>query len=153
LTKLVQARDRQGARWRVIEGLGPRGRALAVLPQEDVPTQLSAAGILKHSPMAEFRMTSLKAGAVQVSIDALPTHRFTPGHEIVAGVSINDEPPVLVRFDRGTDDEHDPVWQRNVLRNSMQGQATLLVPQGAYTFKLWAADRGLVVQRILVDSK
>jgi hypothetical protein len=151
--KFIQRQDRQGAAWRVIEGLGARGRALAVLPHRDVPTQLSAARILKQSPMAAYQVTAEKAGGVKVLIEALPTHRFTPGHEIVAGVSINDEPPVVVRFDRGTDDEHDPIWQRNVLRNAMQGEATLLVPQGPYTLKLWAADRGVVVQRILVDSK
>jgi hypothetical protein len=151
--KFIQRQDQQGAGWRVIEGLGPRGRALAVLPHQDVETQLTAPEILKHSPMVGYQVTAAKAGGVQVSIEALPTHRFTPSHEVVAGLSINDDPPVVVRFDRGTDDEHDLIWQRNVLRNAMQGEATLHVPKGSYTLKLWAADRGVVIQRVLVQPK
>ena len=103
--------------------------------------------------MLEYRVHAAKAGDVQVTLDALPTHRLTPAHEVVAAVSINDEPPVVVRFDQGADDENDATWQRNVLRNAMYGRATLRVPQGAYTLKLWAADVGVVVQQISVNPQ
>jgi hypothetical protein len=152
-TKFSQRRDEQGAGWRIIEGLGPRGRALAVLPHRDTPTRLSPTEIQEHCPMLEYRVNAAKAGDVQVIVDALPTHRLTPAHEVVAAVSVNDDPPVLVHFDQGADDENDATWQRNVLRSAMYGRATLRVPQGAYTLKLWAADCGVVVQQISVNSQ
>ncbi|MEO6569536.1 MAG: glycosyl hydrolase 115 family protein, partial [Opitutaceae bacterium] len=150
-TKFGQRRDEQGAGWRVVEGLGPQGRALAVLPHRDTPTRLSPTEIREHSPMLEYRVNAAKAGDVQIVIDALPTHRLTPAHEMVTAVSVNDDAPVVVRFDQGADDENDATWQRNVLRNAMYGRATLRVPQGAYTLKLWAADCGVVVQQISVN--
>jgi hypothetical protein len=54
----------------------------------------------------------------------------------------------VIHFDQGQDDEHDPTWQTNVLRNAMFGKVTLRVPGGAYRLKLWAADVGVVIQRI-----
>ena len=117
----------------------------------DTPTRLSPAEIREHSPMLEYRANAAKAGDVQAVIDALPTHRLTPAHEMVTAVSVNDEAPVVVRCDQGADDENDATWQRNVLRNAMYGRATLRVPQGAYTLKLWAADCGVVVQQISVN--
>ncbi|MEO5957508.1 MAG: glycosyl hydrolase 115 family protein [Opitutaceae bacterium] len=152
-TKFIQRRDEQGAGWRVVEGLGPQGRALAVLPHRDTPTRLSPAEIREHSPMLEYRVNAAKAGDVQIVIDALPTHRLTPAHEVVAAVSVNDEAPVVVRFDQGIDDEKDATWQRNVLRGAMYGRATLRVPQGSYTLKVWAADCGVVLQQISVNPK
>ena len=153
LAKFAQRRDQAGAGWRVIEGLGPRGRALALLPHRDTPTRVSPEEIRDESAMLEYRVNAAKAGDVEIVIDALPTHRLTPEHQTVAAVSVNDEPPVLVRFDEGVDEENNPIWQRNVLRNAMYGRATLRVPQGAYTLKLWAADPGVVVQQIAINSR
>ena len=103
--------------------------------------------------MVEYRMNAAQTEDVNIVIEALPTHRLTPVHEVVLAVSINDELPVVVHFDQGADDENDPSWQRNVLRNMLSGRATLRVPQGEYSLKVWAADCGTVVQRILVISK
>ena len=152
-TKFSQRRDEQGAGWRVVEGLGPQGRALTVLPHRDTPTRLSPAEIREYSPMLEYRVRAAKAGDAQVIIDALPTHRLTPAHEVIAAVSINDGVPVVVHFDQGVDDENDATWQRNVLRGAMYGRATVSVPQGAYTLRVWAADCGVVLQQLSVNPK
>ena len=153
LAQFKQERLEQGAGWRMVEGLGPHGRALAVLPHRDTPTRLSPAEIQAHSPMVEFQINVATAGDVEVVIDALPTHPLTPEHQTVLAVSIDDDAPVLVHFDQGTDDEHDPTWQRNVLRNKMSGRVTLRAPAGPCSLKLWAADCGVVVQQMRVNSR
>ncbi len=152
-TKFDQSHDRNGAGWRAIEGLGPRGGAIAVLPRTDVPTLRSPQEIRERAPVAEYTVAIKDAREVDVILEALPTYRLTPAHEVLAAVSVNDGEPVLVRFDQGKDDEDDPTWQRNVLRNAMSGTVSLRVPEGASKLKLWAADPGVVVQRITLDHK
>lgn len=145
-----ERRDDHGVSWRVIEGLGPRGHAMAMLPHRDIPKRLAPAEIRANCAMLAYEVNAPQAGAVELVIDALPTHRLTRSHENVVAVSINDGDPVVVHFDEGIDDEGDPTWQRNVLRNAMYGRATLHVPQGAYTLRLWASDCGVVVQQISI---
>jgi len=147
-TKFSRSQERGGSGWRVIEGLGPRGAALAVLPHRDTPTLRSPREIGARAPFAEYAVKAVYAGEVEVEVEALPTHRLTPAHEVLAAVSVDDGEPVVVRFERGRDDENDPVWQANVLRGAMSGRVRLRVPGGAYRLRLWAADAGVVVQRI-----
>jgi hypothetical protein len=152
-TKFARLHDRDGAGWRVIEGLGPRGGAIAVLPQRDTPTLRSPQEIRERAPVAEYTVRIADAREVEVVIEALPTHRLTPAHEVLVAVSVNDGEPVVVRFEQCKDDEDDPTWQRNVLRNAMSGKVNLRLSGGISRFKLWAADPGIVIQRITLGDR
>jgi hypothetical protein len=150
-TNFQRRADRDGAGWRVIEGLGPSGHALAVLPQRDTPTMRTARDIASHCPEADFEVPGGTGGIVMLTVAALPTHKLTPDHDTTIALSVGNGDPVVVHFDEGVDDEDNAIWQRNVLRNTMLGTIRLRVPAGAYTVKLWAADPAVVVQRIIVD--
>lgn len=149
--KFSRSEDRNGAGWRVIEGLGPRGHALVVLPHRDTPTVRSPKRIVTDCPVVEYQADGGKGGPVKLTIEVLPTHRLTPAHDNVVAVSIGDGDPVLVRFDEGIDDEADATWQKNVLRSKMFGTIELRAPAGPYTLKLWAADPAVVVVRLALE--
>jgi hypothetical protein len=155
ITKPVQLHDRHGAGWRVIEGLGPRGAAIAVIPHQDTPTLRTPGKIRASAPYVGYTVQAgaVRGSEVEIAIEALPTHPFTPAHEVLAAISINDEDPVLVHFDQGKDDENDPAWQKNVLRGFMTGSVKLKMPAGGSTLKVWAADPGVVVQRIVIKPQ
>jgi hypothetical protein len=147
-TKFARLRDRDGAGWRVIGGLGSRCGAIAALPQRDTPTLRSPQEIRRRAPVAEYTVKTDYAGEVEVIVEAAPTHPLTPAHEILAAVSVNGGAPVVVHFEQGKDDEDDPTWQANVLRSAMFGRVKLRVPGGTYKLRLWAADPSVVIQRI-----
>lgn len=149
--KFVRSGERENAGWRVIEGLGPQGHALGVLPQRDTPTQRTSRDIAAHCPFAEYAVERGLGAVVKLTIEALPTHRLTPAHDTVVAVSVGDSDPVLVHFDEGVDDEADLTWQRNVLRSTMLGTVELRVPTGPYKLKLWAADPAVVIHRITLE--
>lgn len=149
-TSFVRTRGQDGADWGVIDGLSPRGHAITVMPFQDVPTLRTAGAVRKHAPVAEYIFDSEQSSEVSVEIEALPTHPFTPEHEVLAAVSINDGAPVLVSFGERDSGGHDKLWAKNVLRHVMSGSAKLKVPKGRATLKLWSADRALVVQGIAI---
>jgi hypothetical protein len=150
VTNFVASRERNGVVWRAIDGLGRHGGAIAVLPHGDVATLKSPREILARAPMVEYEIENNHAGDVEITVEASPTHPFTPAHELLVALSIDDGEPVIVRFDQGKDDENDRTWQANVLRGAMFGKSRLHVPGRAFTLKLWAADAGVVVQRLTV---
>ena len=149
-TRMFQSRDGDGARWSVVSGLGPRGAAIAVLPRRSVATLRSPEEIRAHAPVAEYAIERGDAGEVEITVEALPTHPLTPAHELLTAVSIDDGLPSILRFDQGADDERDPIWQSNVLRGATFGKTKLRAPAAPYTLKLWAADAGVVIQRLAV---
>ena len=152
-TNFAQPHDRAGAGWRVVEGLGPRGRAIAVLPHMDTPTLSTPLEIRERARVAEFNLQMEDAGRVEVVIEALPTHPLTPAHKSLVAVSINDDDPVLIDFEQGANHENDRIWQQNVLRGAMLGKAALHLPARPSKLKLWAADAGVVVQRITLNHQ
>jgi lysophospholipase L1-like esterase len=147
-TSFEGARGHKAATWQVINGLGPRGVAIAVLPHQDVPTLRTPEAVRERAPVAEYAIETDQSGEAEILVEALPTHPFTLEHEVLTAVSINDGDPVFVHFDRGGIGEYDEKWQANVLRHAMLGSVNLRVPEGSFTLKLWAADRALVVQKI-----
>lgn len=148
--EFTRAEDRSNAGWRVVEGLGPHGAAIAVLPVQDSPTLRTAEEIREHAPSAVYEIPSDLEGEVEVMIAALPTHNLTPAHQVLAAVSINEADPQLVQFQQGKNHERDPVWQKNVLRNTMFGKVTLNILSRDTKLKLWAADPGVVVHSIAI---
>ncbi len=145
-----ESTERDGIGWRVIEGFGRHGCALGVLPHRDTPTLRIAEDIRARAPFVEYEIAASPSGSVEVTVEALPTHRLTPAHEVVVGLSINDSDPVVVQFDQGEDDENDPTWQRNILRNAMTGTVRLEVPQVPYKLKMWAISPGVAIQKIIL---
>jgi hypothetical protein len=89
--------------------------------------------IRQRAPVVDYSVKTDHVGEVHVVVEALPTHRITPAHELLVATSIGDAEPVVVRFDKGKDDENDQTWQTNVLRSTLFG-----------------ADAGVVNQRITI---
>lgn len=150
-TKFECSQEHDGAGWLAVDGLGPRGSAVVVLPFRNMATARTPREIRERAPVAEYPLEFDDGGKVEVTVEALPTHPFTPEHEVLAAVSVDDAEPVVITFDRGENDEHDPKWKENVLRHAMFGAAKLSVPKGKCMLKLWAADRALVVQQITLS--
>lgn len=151
-SKFAKSHDRNGVGWRIIDGIGPRGSAISVLPQRGSPRLRTPKEIREQAPVAEYIVRTANAREVEVVIEALPTHRLTPAHEVIVAVSVNDGEPVVVSFEQGGDDEDDPIWQRNILRNAMDGKVKLHLPKGISKLKLWAADPSIVIQWITLGD-
>jgi len=148
--RFTRLQDRSGTGWRLIEGLGPRGRAIAMHPQKDRPTLRTPEQIRDSAPFAEYRLQIPRSESYDIMIEALPTHPLTLNHEVMAAVSIDEGDPVPVAFDHGKDDEDDPTWQANVLRGWMSGKTTLKLNSGQRILRLWGADPTAVIERVTV---
>jgi hypothetical protein len=132
------------ARWAVIEGLGPSGRAMALNP-----ASLDASWNEKdaNAPTLEFDF-NCKGGAADAFIDFLPTFRPYPGMKLRVAVSVDDDASTLVEVpgSSGAENENGAIRSRAVQDNYTRARVPLPgLAAGRHTFKVRAVDPGAVI--------
>jgi len=101
-------------------------------------------------PRLEYDVVLSTAGTVVVEVQCVPTQALTADRDLRYAVAFGDGERRTVSIDPDGG-EHDPEWQRNVLRGAAIGVSTHRVDSpGAQTLRLSALDPGLVVDRIVV---
>lgn len=139
--------SQDAALWTAIEGLGPSGRAMALLPanlrnswkQED-----------KSAPTLKYNFQS-KAGDAEVFIDFLPTFRICPGMKLRVAVSVDDQEPVLVEVPGSSGAENETGTVRSSAVQNNYSRARVPLPRlaaGKHVFKIHAVDPGVVIDRV-----
>ncbi|MDS0300649.1 glycosyl hydrolase 115 family protein [Halogeometricum sp. S1BR25-6] len=102
------------------------------------------------APRLEYDVELTTAGAATVKVQCLPAQAAGDGRNLRYAVALGDGPRRAVSVDPDGD-EHDPEWQKNVLRGAAVTTTTHDVESaGVRTLRLWALDPGLVVDRIAV---
>ena len=143
--------DRQTAagefHWSVIEGLGPSGKALALLP-----VKLTASWNENDSkaPALEFDFKSA-AGDAEALIDFLPSFRLYPGMKLRIAVSVDNDAPTTLEVpgSNGAENENGTIRSQAVQNNYVRAQVPLpALTAGKHIFKIRAMDPGVAIDRI-----
>jgi hypothetical protein len=141
-------RSRQGtADWRVVDGLGHSGRAMALLP---AGLQSAWTNGDTNAPYLEFDFET-KGGNAGVLLDFLPTFRIYPGMKLRVAVSVDGQTPTLVEVpgSGGAEDERGALRAQAVQDNYVRARVPLPgLAAGKHTFKISAVDPGIVVDRV-----
>jgi hypothetical protein len=144
--------DRQshgtGPEWHRIDGLGPIGNAMALLPADQRSTWSSGDPL---APWIEFDFNT--RGEQDLLVDFLPTFRLYPGAKLRVGISVDGHTPVPTEVpgSSGEEDERGTVRQSAVQDNFVRLRVPL--PQlspGKHTLRITAIDPGPVVERVLL---
>jgi hypothetical protein len=145
------AGDRQSragtAAWRIVDGLGTSGRAMALLP---AGLQSAWTNGDANAPYLEFDFET-KDGTADAFLDFLPTFRIYPGMKLRVAVSLDGQTPTLVEVpgSGGAEDERGALRARAVQDNYVRARVPLPgLAAGKHTFKISAVDPGIVVDRV-----
>lgn len=154
--RAVASADRQAvhgtARWTVVPGLGPSGRAMALLP-----ASLKSAWPAddKAAPTLEFDFDA-NGGEAEALIDFLPTFRIYPGLQLRVAVSLDEQAPTLVEVpgSSGKEDENGPNRREGIQNNFVRARVPLTaLVAGKHVLKIRAVDPGVVIDRISLPAK
>jgi hypothetical protein len=144
----VPGRD---ARWQKITGLGYDGEAVSVFPAT-VAVRATPEKILAESPCLQYKINFQNAGDWQVSVRALPTFSVETGKPQRYAIAFDDAPPQIVSLPL-SQDEHNRVWQEDVLRNAaLTLSVHSLTRPGLHTLKIWMVDPGIVLDTIFAGN-
>jgi hypothetical protein len=135
------------ARWSTVEGLGPSGRAVALLP-----ANLTAAYHEDdtNAPELEFDFDS-KGGDAVAWVDFLPTFRLVPGMQQRVAVSADNGGPAIVEVpgSSGAENENGRIRSQAVQDNYVRARVPLsALAAGRHTLKIRAVDPGTVIDQL-----
>jgi hypothetical protein len=143
--------DRQSsqdaAHWSIVEGLGPSGRAMALLPAS---SEISWKEDDKNAPALEYDFQA-KDGDGEALIDFLPTFRIYSGMKLRVAASMDDGVPTIIEVpgSSGSENENGQVRSFAVQNNYVRARVPLPgLTAGRHTFKIRAVDPGAVIDRI-----
>jgi hypothetical protein len=141
----TRRRDRDGAAWQVVEGLGRSGDSVAVFPTTGESFTAPAA-IRAGSPALDYDMHVFKAGEFALDLDCLPTQPVAPGRGARLAVSIDDGAPAILE----TQDREVP---SGTLANLRRWTTTVTIDQpGHHTLTVWMVDPGVILDRIVLHT-
>jgi Gylcosyl hydrolase family 115 C-terminal domain len=135
------------ARWAVIEGLGPSGRAMA-LQAARVDSSWSQNDAEAPALTFDFNCTG---GDAEALLDFLPTFRLYPGMKLRVAVSVDNGAPVLVQVpgSSGAENENGLVRSSAVQNNYVRAPIPLRgLAAGRHTLTIRAVDPGVVLDQI-----
>lgn len=136
------------ARWDTIDGVGYSGAVVGLFPRLiDAPMPLVPG---ETAPALTYPLHVFEEGDATITFQALPTHEIHDGHELAIAFEVDGGEPQTVRFSQGND-EHNAVWQRNVLRGAMTGTAQIHLAPGRHTLRVYGVDPSVVLDRIILE--
>ncbi len=142
-SRTVHAGD---AFWKVLPDLGRTGSAVTPFPVTAKSRKPGA-----DSPRLEYDLYLLDSGQVNVQVLVSPTLNYNDSEGLRYAVAFDDQAPQLVNIHK---DNTTPGWDEWVANNIIvtQSKHTLKKP-GQHVLKVWMVDPGVVVQKIVVETK
>jgi len=135
------------AQWSTVEGLGPSGRAVALLPAN---LESAWAEDDTNAPSLEYHFTS-GDGEAAAFLEFLPTFRICPGMKLRVAVSVDRQPATLVEVpgSSGAENENGATRSSAVQNNYTRLRIPLAgLAAGKHTFSIRAVDPGVAIDRI-----
>ncbi len=140
-------RDRGGAGWRVIPGLGRTGDSVAVFPTTIASVPL--ARVANASPALEYTIHFTSTGEFPVTVYLIPTQPIRGSGGLRFALALDNAPPQLFET---TARDGSPAWAQSVLNATVTAEGRLIVPApGTRRLKLYMVDTGVVLDKIVID--
>ncbi|WP_069960922.1 glycosyl hydrolase 115 family protein [Lacunisphaera limnophila] len=140
--RFIQTGDTQ---WKVLPGFGRTLGGVTTMPVTQPAVVPSG-----NSPRLEYDLHTFSAGEIKVEVHLAPSLDFQSGEGLRYGISIDDEPPQVVKVGTWAPQSN---WEAAVA-DSVRRVATthrLAVP-GKHTLKFWLVTPGVVLERIVIDT-
>jgi hypothetical protein len=138
--------------WLRIPGLGRTLSGMTPIPVT-APSQKPE----YENPRLEYKMYLFNRGKVKVKAYFSPTQNFNNTEGLHYGISFDDESPQIINVHKNDtipDWKYPPTWNQAVTDNiKILTSEHLIENPGEHTLKFWIVDPGLVLQKIVVETR
>lgn len=144
-TSYHRAVDADGATWTKLPDFGRTAGGVTTFP-----VTAPAAPPRADGARLEYDVFFHSAGDCRVELAVAPTFDFQPGQPRELAVSLDDQPPQVLRLGISATDRD---WGRAVSDSVKKLTATLRVERpGPHVLKVWRVTPAVVLQRIVLDT-
>ncbi len=110
-----------------------------------------------NSPHLDYKMYLFNSGKVKVKAYFSPTQNFHNTEGLHCGISFDNQQPQIINVHKNDtipDWKYPPEWNQAVMENIkiLTSEHTIENP-GEHTLKFWMVDPGLVLQKIVVETR
>ena len=132
--------------WDILAGSGYTGSSVWANPMKS----FSSTDDVKNASVVEYELLVNRPGEITVHVYCLPVHPLTNGHDVRIGVGLNAGKPQVISHKTYGRSE---TWKQNVLSNSAKVTSRHVIQKkGVNTFKIYAIDPGVIIDRIEIDT-
>lgn len=103
-----------------------------------------------EGPRLEFDIFTTTSDDRWIELVASPSIPVRKGSKLRYAIAVDDEAPVVVDL---AADPSDAAWERSVIAAAHIGRSRHRLATGRHIVRLWAVDRGVVAQRLLIGAK
>jgi hypothetical protein len=129
-------------KWVELPGYGATKSGMTVFP-------VTAASEMESKTSLDYRMYLYDSGDFELQMRLAPTMNFVPGRGLRFAVSVDDGPRAIVD---ALEHNSDKDWAQAVSDGVRRVTVPLTIASpGYHTLKIWAVDRALVVERLVVS--
>lgn len=133
--------DKNGAGWRILNGLGRNGQSVTVLPFTTT-VKSTPAEIIQQSPLLEYNIYFFSTDSVATQFYLPPSKPINKNYKSRIAVAFDNNEPQILSYQNG-----------NVIDNL----ATILSKQfirtaGTHVLKVWMVDPGVVIDKIVINT-
>ncbi len=142
--RFTAKRDRAGAGWKSVPGLGISGGAMAVFPTTAPSVDLTR--IASDAPRLDYAVTLPTGGDFGLQIHLVPVHPLAAGGQLRVAVAWDNDPPRLAGLEA---DDGGSGWAQGVL--DADRIITVILPkvrEGTHTLRVYGLDAGIVFDRL-----
>lgn len=144
--------ENKGIAWLTIPNLG---RTLSGITPIPVTADRQTPG--GNSSRLEYKMYLFNSGKVRVKAYFSPTQNFHNTEGLHYGISFDNQQPQIINIHKNDtipDWKYPPEWNQAVMENIkiLTSEHSIENP-GEHTLKFWMVDPGLVLQKIVVETK
>ena len=162
--KYHQKINKPGYHWEVLDGIGLTGKLISTFPIEFNPQTRQwkvaenapylpskyAREVAKNAPSLNYDFYTSQRGWFEIQTYTLPTHPINDYWGVLYGISIDDQPPVIVDF--STNNYCIAEWVQNISRNSAKSITKHFIDKpGKHTLKIWQVQKGVWYDKFILD--
>jgi len=144
----------QPFQWKVIENLGKSGSSVISLPIKKGRIELT-----ENSPKLSYKVHFQNKRKVKIYAYFSPTINYSTREGMYFGLSIDDKKPILVNYDSDSlifnyNGKVPSKWDSNVSDNIKIISTEMEIDgAGNHTLNYYRVDEGLVLQKIVIETK
>ncbi len=140
--------EKNGYSWQVYDQLGTSGKLLSTVPVTSTPVNHEW-DVEDNAPYVAYDFYTFSRGWFDIRSLVLPTHPINNNRPAFYGISIDDQPPLIVDFSTAYRSEE---WKQNVVRNaSIKTTKHYIETPGKHSLKIWQLAPGTYFDKFILD--